>query len=202
VQQRAAPRSAAYVWTAHNTYFLSIWRPTWRRCSGRVCWNVCRWTASTGALGSPSSQEDSPATCTNRRTTLTTVFTARRYGSAVYTVVVCVRQSITSPRCIETTGRIVFGTEASFHLAHTVLQRHSGISKIRVLSSGTLTKTLENFATANRSSCQQYSSTVELVDDIYNGRRVVAIYYTSNNCNLIITLSLGFVLDFSRYSFL
>jgi len=50
--------------------------------------------------------------------------TARRYASAVY-VVVCppVRPSVPSRYCIETTGRIelVFGTEASFHLSHTVL---------------------------------------------------------------------------------
>jgi len=29
----------------------------------------------------------------------------------------------------------------------------------------------------------QNSSTVELVDDTYNGGRVVAVYYTSANCN-------------------
>ena len=51
---------------------------------------------------------------------------------------------------------------------------------IRVLPSGTLPQTLdlENFAAANRSRCQQNSSTVELVDD---RRRVVAVYYTSNS---------------------
>ena len=44
-------------------------------------------------------------------------------------------------------------------------------SKIRVLPSGTLSRTqdIENFATASRSRCQQHasSSTVELVDDTY-----------------------------------
>ena len=71
-------------------------------------------------------------------------FTARRYASAVYAVVVC--PSVTSRYCIETTGRVelVFGTDASFHLSHTVL--NLGISKIRVHSSGTLFQSLENFA--------------------------------------------------------
>ena len=137
-------------------------------------------------------------------------FLQRGATVARYILSSCVSVSPSQARVVsKRSDESFFGTEASFHLAHTVLQRHSGISKIWVLSSGTLTKTLKNFATANRSSCQQYSSTVEIVDDIYNGRRVVytgrrvvAIYYTSNNCNLIITLSLWFVLDLSRYSFL
>jgi len=42
------------------------------------------------------------------------IYTARRYASAIYAVDVCpsVRLSITSPYCIETTGRI--------KLSHTV----------------------------------------------------------------------------------
>jgi len=59
-------------------------------------------------------------------TTISSVaFSARRYASAVYAVVVClsVRPSVTSRCCIEKTGRIelVFGMKASFHLSHTVL---------------------------------------------------------------------------------
>jgi len=41
---------------------------------------------------------------------------------------------------------------------------------------GTLSQTLklENFATASQSCCEQNSSTVELVDHNYDGRRAVA----------------------------
>jgi len=43
---------------------------------------------------------------------------------------------------------------------------------------------LENFAEASRSRRQQQnSSMVEPVDDTYVGRRVVAVHYTSVNCN-------------------
>ena len=59
------------------------------------------------------------------------LFTARRYASAVYAVIVCpsvrpsTRLSATSRYFIETTGRIelvgLFGIEASVHLSHTVL---------------------------------------------------------------------------------
>ena len=50
-----------------------------------------------------------------------------------------------------------------------------------------------NFATASRSCCQQNSSTVELVDDTYDGRRDV--YHPSVNCNPLLTPSLRFVVD-------
>ena len=68
----------------------------------------------------------------------------------------------------------------SFYLSYIVLSRNSSISKIRVLPSEYLPQTLdlENFAAAIRSCFQQNSSTVELVDDTYDGRRVVAVYYT------------------------
>ena len=48
----------------------------------------------------------------------------------------------------------VFGTGTSFHPSYTVLKGNSGISKITVLPSGSLSQTpdLENFATAQRSS--------------------------------------------------
>jgi len=36
---------------------------------------------------------------------------------------------------------------------------------------------------------------MELVDDTYDGRRVVAVYYTSVSCNLLTVLSLRFVVD-------
>jgi len=83
--------------------------------------------------------------------------------------------SVTSRhRChrIETTSRIEldFGTEASFHLYPTPCCEEFWVSpKIRVLPSGTLSRTLdlENFATVSRSRCQQNSATVELVDDTY-----------------------------------
>jgi len=42
----------------------------------------------------------------------------------------------------------------------------------------------KNLATASRLRCQQNSSTMELADDTYDGRRVVAVYYTSINCKL------------------
>ena len=70
------------------------------------------------------------------------IFTERRYASAVYAVVVCpsVCLSVTSQYCIETTGRIdlVLGMEASFHPSHTVLQGNLGTSKIWVFPSGTV----------------------------------------------------------------
>ena len=61
-----------------------------------------------------------------------------------------------------------------------------GYNKIwAVLFSGTLSQTLDfkHFATASRWRCHQIVSTVELVDDTFDGRRIVAVYYTSVNCN-------------------
>ena len=45
-----------------------------------------------------------------------------------------------------------------------------------VLPSGTSSQTLdlENFVTASRSCCQRNLSTIELVDNTYDGRHVVA----------------------------
>jgi len=53
------------------------------------------------------------------------VFTARRYATAVFAVAMSVCLYVTSWYCIETTGRIelVFGTEASFQLSHTVIRK-------------------------------------------------------------------------------
>ena len=57
--------------------------------------------------------------------------------------------SVTSRSSIDKVERIelVVGTGASFHPSYTVLKRNSGVSKIRVLPSGTLSQTphLENF---------------------------------------------------------
>jgi len=115
-----------------------------------------------------------------------TVFTARRYASDVFAVVVCpsvclfVRPSVTSQHCIETSGRI------KLFLAWKLPSSYPGLCykeiwvslKMRVLPSGTLFQTpdLENFATASRSRCQQNSSTVDSL-------RVVAVYYTPVSCN-------------------
>ena len=62
--------------------------------------------------------------------------------------------------------------------------------KITALPSGTLPQTVdfENFATACR------SSTVEFVDDTYDGRRIVAVYCTSVS-HKPLTPSLRFVVD-------
>ena len=68
--------------------------------------------------------------------------------------------------------------------------------KLSVLSSRTFSETAEreNFATANRSRCQQNSSRMELADTC-DGRRVVAVYCTSVNCNRLTPL-LRFVVHF------
>ena len=91
----------------------------------------------------------------------------------------------------------------SFDRSHTVRKKILVPLKIRVLLSGTLSRTLdlENFATTSRSRCQQKLSTVELVDNIYNDRCVVAVYYTSAGCKPI-SPSLRFVLDLLSNMFL
>jgi len=109
-------------------------------------------------------------------------FTARRYASAVYDVAVCryvsVCLSVTSRYRVETTRRIelVLAWKLSLTYPYTELQGNSGVSKIRVLSAGTLSQTLdlENFATTSQQRCQLNSSTVELVDCTCGNRRVVA----------------------------
>jgi len=72
----------------------------------------------------------------------------------VLAVALCL--SVRSRCSVETAERIelVFGTGASFRLSYTVLKGNSGISKISVLPSGTLSQTtdLENFASVYRSS--------------------------------------------------
>ena len=112
-------------------------------------------------------------------------FTARRYASAVFAVVVCssVCLSVTSRYCIIVSKRL-YGSNwfLSWRLSITYAIQKRRCKKIRVslkvglLISGTVSQTLdlENFATASRSRCQKNSSTVQLVDDTYDARRVVA----------------------------
>jgi len=71
------------------------------------------------------------------------------------------------------------------------------LSKISVLSSETFSHTLDlqKIATTSRSCCQQNSSTVELVDDIRDDRRIVAVYDKSIDCYTP-TPALRFVADF------
>jgi len=112
------------------------------------------------------------------------VYSFLRYARAVYAVVVCLSASLSvkSKYCIETTGRteIFFDIKASFH----TLCYNRVPPKPRVFLSGTLSQTLdsENFAAAIRSCCQQNSSTVELVDNTYDDRRIAAAHYMSVNC--------------------
>ena len=98
---------------------------------------------------------------------------------------------VTSRYCIETTGRIELIVGIGLPSTDpTLCYKEICVSpKISVLPSGTLSQTsdLENFATASRSRCQQL---VVVVDDgracwrrLYDNQRVVAVYYTSINCN-------------------
>ena len=95
--------------------------------------------------------------------------------------------NVTVRSSIDTAGQIElgFGTETSFPLSYAVLQRNSGIFKIRVglVLSGTLSQILGLFRHGKSIACQQNSSTVELVDHTYHGRRIVDVYYTSVDCN-------------------
>ena len=60
-----------------------------------------------------------------------------------------------------------------------------GPLKRRALPSWTLSQNfgLRKFRHSSRSCCQQNSSRVELVDHTYEGRRTMAVYYTSVDCN-------------------
>ena len=108
------------------------------------------------------------------------IFTARRYASAVFAVLVypSVRPSVCPPQAGMASKRL---DESSTYLARrlpstfptSLCCKDIWVSpKIGVLPSGTLSQTpdFDNFATARRSRCQQNSSssssTVELVDDI------------------------------------
>jgi len=115
-------------------------------------------------------------------------FTTRRYASAVFAVVLCpslrpsVCQSSTSQYCIETTGRIELFLAWRLPSTYPTLcyKEIRASPKIGVLPFGTLSQTqdLENFATASWLRCHQNSSwlsssTVELVYDTYDDRRIV-----------------------------
>ena len=105
-------------------------------------------------------------------------FTARRYASAVYVYLSVCHKPILCRN--DWTDRARRGGLLP-PILHCVV-RISGSSN-RVLSSGTFD--LENFATASLSCCLQNSSTVELVDHTCDGRRVVAVYYTSVDRNAL-----------------
>jgi len=135
------------------------------------------------------------------------IFTARHYASAVCAVIVCpsaypsVHRKPVSHRNDESNWFLAWelpSTDPTLCCKKILVPL-----KIRVLLSGTLSQTLdsENFATTSRSRCQQKLSTVELVDNIYNGRCVVAVYYTSASCKPI-SPSLRFVLDLLSNMFL
>jgi len=112
-------------------------------------------------------------------------FTARRYASAVYAVVVClsvwlsVRSSVRHKPVLyrnDWTNRAGFWYGGFLPpIPHCVLKTFGYLQKLGYFpSEGTLSQTpdFDNFATASRSRCQQNSSsssssTVELVDDIY-----------------------------------
>jgi len=111
-------------------------------------------------------------------------FTARRYASAVYAVVVSlsvwlsVRSSVRHKPVLyrnDWTNRAGFWYGGFLPpIPHCALKTFGYLQKLGYFPSGTLSQTpdLENFATASRSLCQQNSSsssssTVELVDDTY-----------------------------------
>jgi len=113
-----------------------------------------------------------------------------RHCSAIYTMAlcpsVCVRMSqvgVLSIRRDESSW--VLARRLPSPLSYAVLQRNSGIFKIRVglVLSGTLSQILGLFRHGKSIACQQNSSTVELVDHTYHGRRIVDVYYTSVDCN-------------------
>jgi len=105
-------------------------------------------------------------------------FTARRYASVVFAVVVCpsVRLSVRHKPALYrnycTNRALILARRPSGRTSTylTLWYKEIPVSpKIRVLSSGTMFQT-QHFATANRSLCQQNtssSSTVELVDNTH-----------------------------------
>ena len=108
-------------------------------------------------------------------------FTARRYASAVYAVVVCpsacpfVCPSV-HPSQVGIVSKPLDGS--SWFLARRLpstcpTQKNRVPPEIRVLPSRTLSQTLglENFATARRLRCKQNSSTVDLVADTLSTSR-------------------------------
>ena len=99
----------------------------------------------------------------------------------------CVCLSVTSRHCIKSTGRIdlVFGMLASLYPSCRVLLGNSDLQN----KGASLWNFLPNSALIKfcRSKSMMLStklpSTVKLVDHTYDGRRVVAVYYRSVDCN-------------------
>jgi len=135
-------------------------------------------------------------------------FLPRDATLAQYLLSLCVRPSllclsVASRYFIETTGRIEvgFGMEVSFHPSHTALLGNVGISKnwstslwIFVPNSGLSEKFRHGKSIA-------LSTTLVVVVDgracwrhLYDSRRVVAVYYQSENCNPL-TPFLRFAVD-------
>jgi len=105
------------------------------------------------------------------------IFTAQRYASAVLAIALCL--SVCLSVCLSQVGvvskRMNESTWVFWHKSFLRLILHRVLRKFGYLqNNGTLSKTLdfENFATASQSCSQQNSSTVELVDHTYDGRRV------------------------------
>ena len=104
-------------------------------------------------------------------------FTARRY--AMLTLCPSTRSSITNRYYIETTERL---NESSWFWHRSflrpiilcVIRKFGYLQDYWYFLLELCSKLLENFATGSRSCCQKNSSTVELVDDTCDSRRVVA----------------------------
>ena len=112
------------------------------------------------------------------------VVAARRYASAAFAVVctsVCPPQADIASKRLDRLSWFWHGGFSPLILHCVVGNSSTCVSKVRVLPSRTLSETLDldNFATARRSCCQQKSSTVELVDHAYDGRRVWLDSYSS-----------------------
>jgi len=123
-------------------------------------------------------------------TTISSVaFSARRYASAVYAVVVCpyVHHKPVLYRK-DWTNRASF-PHACFlsPIPHCVIRKFGYLQKIRYFSLALCPK-LRYFVTSSRARCQQNSSsssTVELVDDTHTtiDESRLAVYWKSVDCN-------------------
>jgi len=133
------------------------------------------------------------------------VFTARRYASAVFAVVICpsVRLSVRPTQAGIVSKRLdesscFFGLETSFHLSHTVLWGNLGISKSDGTSDWNL---VPNSALRKFRRGKSIASSTKVVvhgracwRHLYDNRWVVAVYCKSVSCNPLTTL-LRFVVD-------
>ena len=120
-------------------------------------------------------------------------FSARRYASAVYAVVVClsVRPSVRHKPVLyrkDWTNRAGFWHEGFLPpIPHCVIRKSGYLQKLRYFPVALCPK-LRYFVTSSRSRCQQNSSsssTVELVDDTYTtiDESRLAVYWKSVDCN-------------------